>query len=169
MRYLTTGLLAIGLLGASAAQALTLTSSAFAPGSPIPKLYTCQGQNTSPPLQWSDIPKNTEAFAIVLRDPDAPNKNWIHWVVYNIPLGTTSLPAAYAAKMDGTLLGKNSWNHDTYDGPCPKAGTHHYRFEIYALDQALYVDNGLTADQLTQAMSSHILGMGALTGSYVMS
>lgn len=166
---LKSGLLALGLLMAGTVQALTLTSSAFAPGAPIPKLYTCQGQNISPPLQWADIPKGSEAFAIILRDPDAPNKNWIHWLIYNIPLGTTSLSANYAAKMDGTLLGKNSWNHDTYEGPCPKVGTHHYRFEIYALDQALYVNNGMTVDQLTQAMSGHILGMASLTGSYVKS
>ncbi|NNM59652.1 MAG: YbhB/YbcL family Raf kinase inhibitor-like protein [Legionellales bacterium] len=166
MRKLITGLFIAGLALTSTANALTLTSSAFEAGSAIPALYTCQGKDISPPLSWSDAPANTEAYALVVRDPDSKNKNWIHWVMYNLPLDATSVPAAYQAKMAGALVGKNSWDKSIYQGPCPTSGTHHYRFELYALDQALYVDPGLTADQLNQAMSGHILGMASLIGLY---
>lgn len=155
-----------GLVFAGTVNAMTLTSPAFNEGAAIPALYTCQGKDISPPLEWADIPTNTEAFALVMRDPDAASKNWVHWVMYNLPLDATSVPADYQAKMAGTLVGKNSWNKSVYQGPCPSIGTHRYRFELYALDQALYVDPGLTADQLTQAMAGHILAMVNLTGIY---
>ncbi|MFN7098578.1 MAG: YbhB/YbcL family Raf kinase inhibitor-like protein [Gammaproteobacteria bacterium] len=155
-----------GLLAASSAQALVLTSPDFADGGAIPTKYTCNGANISPALQWSVVPPATEAFAVIMRDPDAANKNWIHWVMYNLPLGTTSIPDNYQAKIDGALMGKNSWNTSTYRGPCPPTGTHHYRFELYALDQALYVNPDLTAAQLSDAMQGHILGMAILNANY---
>lgn len=166
MKKLPAWLVGLGIFAATSANALILSSPDFTEGGKIPAKYTCQGADISPALQWSIIPPGTEAFAVVVRDPDAPNKNWVHWVIYNIPLGTTSIPDNYQAKVDGTLVGKNSWNQSTYQGPCPASGTHHYRFELYALDQALYVDPDLTAVQLAGAMEGHIVGMASLTGTY---
>jgi Raf kinase inhibitor-like YbhB/YbcL family protein len=166
MKKLSSWFFSITLLAATSAHALTLTSPDFTEGSAIPSKYTCQGADISPAFQWSIIPPATEAYALIARDPDAPNKNWVHWVIYNIPLGTTSIPEGYQAKVDGTLVGKNSWNQSTYQGPCPQSGTHHYRFELYALDQALYVNPDLTASQLEDAMAGHIVGMASITGTY---
>lgn len=166
MNKFSTWLLSAGLLAAGSAHALILSSPDFKDGGTIPAKYTCQGADISPALQWSIVPPATEAFAIIVRDPTAPNKNWVHWVLYNLPLGTVSIPDNYAAKVAGALVGRNSWNQSIYQGPCPQSGTHQYRFELYALDQALYVDPDLTAAQLEDAMDGHIVGMASLTGSY---
>lgn len=166
MRKMTKLLGLMGLLAVGSVNAMTLSSPAFNAGGVIPVQYTCQGSDISPALQWSDIPPNAEAFALIVRDPDSSDKNFVHWVIYNMPLGTTSIPSNYTARMDGTLVGKNSWQKNIYQGPCPTTGTHHYRFELYALDQALYVNQGLTAAQLSAAMQGHILGMSTLTGLY---
>ena len=148
------------------AQAMVLSSPVLSQQTPMPAMYTCHGQDISPALTWTDVPASTEAFAIIMRDPDAQNKNWIHCLMYNIPLGTTGIPDNYAAKITGVLVGKNSFGHSRYEGPCPQSGSHHYRFELYALDQALYVNGDLTVTQLESAMAGHILGMTSLTVSY---
>lgn len=157
----------IGLLIMSSAQAFVLQSSDFTSGGMIPKQFTCQGQDVSPALQWNDAPPNTEAFALIVRDPDAPDQNTIHWLIYNIPAETSSLVQNINPKVYGYLVGKNSWNKSLYQGPCPPMGNaHHYRFEIYALDQALYIAPDLTVKDLEAAMNTHILGMASLVGLY---
>jgi hypothetical protein len=150
----------------TSAFAFTLMSSAFGNNQPIPAQYTCKGQDVSPPLQWMDVPPNTGAFALIMHDPTASSGDWSHWVLYNIDIEATALPANYPAKMQGTLTGINSWKQTTYRGPCPPQGTHQYVFDLYALDRALYVEPGLTAAQLQTAMQGHIIAKASLTGTF---
>lgn len=145
---------------------LTLSSPAFSNNQPIPTQYSCNGQNISPPLQWTDVPPNTGAFALIMHDPDAPAGDWTHWVLYNLDIEATHLPANYQAKVQGTFIGLNSWEQAAYRGPCPPQGSHQYVFDLYALDRALYVEPGLTAAQLKTAMQGHIVAKASLTGTF---
>ena len=148
---------------------LELTSTAFAPGKPIPRLYTCDGEDTSPPLQWGDPPQNTQSFALIADDPDAPVGTWVHWVLYNLPAEARALPEAIASDAelpDGSRHGKNSWRRPGYGGPCPPGGTHRYFFKLYALDTVLGLAAGATKKQLLQAMDGHILAQTEVMGVY---
>jgi Raf kinase inhibitor-like YbhB/YbcL family protein len=143
-----------------------LTSSAFEDGKPIPDKYTCDGDNISPPLSWTGIPKNTKSFAIIMDDPDAPMGTWDHWVVYDIPSTVTSLEEKKSAAGIKAIDGLNSWYEKGYNGPCPPGGTHHYNFKLYALDKILAQKEGLTKAKLLDAMKNHILGEATLTGLF---
>jgi len=146
-----------------------LTSTAFAPGEPIPRKYTCDGENISPPLEWRDAPQNAKSFALIADDPDAPIGTWVHWVLYNLPGETHALPQALpsdARLPDGSQNGKNSWGQMGYGGPCPPGGTHRYFFKLYALDAALALDAGASKEQLLQAMEGHILAQTEVMGLY---
>lgn len=150
-------------------QALELTSTAFAPGKPIPRKYTCDDQDISPSLQWSDPPQDTQSFALTADDLDAPAGTWVHWVLYNLPAETRALPEAVppdAELTDGSRHGKNSWKRLGYGGPCPPSGTHRYLFKLYALDTVLDLDAGADKKQLLQAMEGHILAQTELMGTY---
>ncbi|HEX9006219.1 MAG TPA: YbhB/YbcL family Raf kinase inhibitor-like protein, partial [Bacteroidota bacterium] len=128
---------------------LSLSSSAFAPGTPIPNDFSCRGRNISPTLSWNGAPANTASFALILDDPDAPGGTYVHWVVYNIPSTSKGLPQAVAERAtlaDGTAQGRNSASHQYYDGPCPPFGTHRYFFKLFALDAKLLdLPSGATA------------------------
>jgi Raf kinase inhibitor-like YbhB/YbcL family protein len=123
---------------------LSLTSSAFRAGHAIPANYTCDGANISPPLAWSGVPSGTKSIALIVEDPDAPNpaapqRIWIHWILYNVPLNEPGLPAGLR-KHDlpqGTREGLNSWERTGYEGPCPPIGRHRYVHKLFALDTAL--------------------------------
>jgi len=148
---------------------LELTSTAFAAEEPIPRKYTCDGEDISPPLQWSDPPQDTRGFALIADDPDAPVGTWVHWVLYNLPAETCTLPEAVppdADLPDGSRHGKNSWPWLGYGGPCPPSGTHRYFFKLYALDMMLDLASGASKKQLLQAMEGHILGQAELMGLY---
>jgi Raf kinase inhibitor-like YbhB/YbcL family protein len=147
-----------------AAVTMELKSDAFASGQSIPAKYTCTGKNISPALMWSNAPAGTQSFALIVDDPDAPMGTWVHWVLYNIPSSTTSLPEATDA--NGISVGKNSSNHMSYDGPCPPSGTHRYFFKLYALDSTLSLSPGATKQQLLDAMKGHILAQGELMGTF---
>jgi Raf kinase inhibitor-like YbhB/YbcL family protein len=150
--------------------ALTLECSAFAAGETIPRLYTCDDRNISPPLEWEDVPAGTASFALICDDPDAPVGTWVHWVIYNIPADTRRLAQAVSARerlADGSLQGRNDFGRPGYGGPCPPGGRpHRYVFTLYALNELLEVGPGLTKRDLLQAMSGHILTQAELTGSY---
>jgi Raf kinase inhibitor-like YbhB/YbcL family protein len=150
----------------------TLTSTAFAPNGPIPAKYTCEGADTSPPLQWSGAPNNTKSFALIVDDPDAPDpakpqRVYVHWVVYDIPASATKLPenAAKSGLPSGALQGSNDWGKQTYGGPCPPIGRHRYFFKLSALDTELKLNNPNKA-QLEKAMKGHIVGNAQLIGTY---
>ncbi len=144
-----------------------LTSDAFASGQSIPAKYSCIGKNISPALTWTEPPTGTQSFALIVDDPDAPMGTWVHWVMYNIPATTSSLPENFSAAGNTNILaGKNSSNHQSYDGPCPPSGTHRYFFKLYALDAALSLSTGASKEQLLNAMKGHILAQAELMGTF---
>jgi Raf kinase inhibitor-like YbhB/YbcL family protein len=146
-----------------------MTSAAFAQGGVIPRQYTCDAQDISPPLQWAEPPTGTRSFALIGDDPDAPAGTWVHWVLYNLPAGARSLPEALPATAelpDGSRHGQNSWRRLGYGGPCPPSGTHRYFFKLYALGTVLDIKPGANKQQLLKAMEGHILGQAELMGVY---
>jgi Raf kinase inhibitor-like YbhB/YbcL family protein len=135
---------------------MRLTSSKFEPGVHIPRRFTCDGRDISPPLALHDIPDGAQSLAIVMDDPDAPGGTWDHWVAYDIPEGVASLGTA----------GRNSWGRTGYRGPCPPRGTHRYVFAAYALDTRLGLPAGAEKARLREAMEGHVLAEARLTGRY---
>lgn len=147
-----------------AKSSFSVTSSAFTEGKAIPKRYTCDGENISPDLAWSGAPEGTQSFAIIVDDPDAPAKTWVHWIVYNIPATTTQLSSSTDTTSFAT--GLNDFGNTQYGGPCPPSGTHRYRFTVYALDTFLPKER-VTKQKLLDMMDGHILAQKTLTGIYV--
>lgn len=148
---------------------ITLTSSAFEKGDMIPQQFTCDGQDTSPPLSWSNAPENTLSFALICDDPDAPVGNWVHWVLYNIPAEVNEISEGQPKSKvlpNGALQGKNDWGKFGYGGPCPPSGKHRYFFKLYALSKILELEPGASKAQLLDAMEGHILAEGQLKGKY---
>jgi Raf kinase inhibitor-like YbhB/YbcL family protein len=154
--------------------ALTLTSPDFAANGPIPSRFTCEGDDVSPMLEWSDPPAGTASFALIVDDPDAPDpaapqRTWVHWVLYNLPVSARSIPAAAERQgilPEGTLAGLNDWKRARYGGPCPPVGRHRYFFKLYALDRSLPDLNGPTKAGLEEAMRDHVLGSAECVGTY---
>ena len=149
---------------------LTITSSAFKEGEKIPIKYTCDGQDVSPPLAWSEPPASTRVFALIIDDPDAPGGVFTHWVLFNIPVSTRQLGEGISAQEilpDGAFQGQTDFAQIGYGGPCPPRGpTHRYRFTLYAMDRALDLKPGDSKNQVLDDMKGHILAWGQLTGSY---
>jgi len=156
--------------GGMAMGAITVTSTAFTDGTTIPKQYTCEGKDMSPPLSWSGVPSSAKTVAMILDDPDAPMGTWTHWVIWNIPATTTTLSegmAKDASVSGGIRQGKNSWPKTGYNGPCPPPGkAHRYYFTLYALDTSLSIPDSSNRSQLEAAMKGHILAQGQLLGMY---
>lgn len=143
----------------------TLTSSAFAAGGSIPRTYTCDGQDASPPLQWSGAPDRTVALALIVDDPDAGG--FIHWVMFNVDATASGgLPTGLSASPDAPPQGRNSFGRVGYGGPCPPSGTHHYVFRLLALDAALPLTGTPKASQVLDAAKGHTLGEAKLTATY---
>lgn len=145
---------------------LSVSSSAFGNGEPIPRKYSGEGQDVSPPLKWEGAPENTKSYVLICDDPDAPRAEpWVHWVLYNIPPGVTSLKEDSSGT--GTE-GLNSWDKTGYGGPMPPPGhgTHHYHFKVYALDSELSLKAGAAKQEVLDAISGHVLAQGELVGAY---
>ncbi len=155
-----------------AAAPFRLSSTSFNDGQEIPSRSTCQGDDSSPPLQWSDPPKGAKSFAVIVDDPDAPDPRapkttWVHWVAYDIPSSVSSLPQGAAAHMPaGTRPGLNDWHAAGYRGPCPPVGRHRYFYKLYALDTVLPDLAQPTKAALERAMQGHVLGQATLLGTY---
>jgi Raf kinase inhibitor-like YbhB/YbcL family protein len=148
---------------------IKLTSAAFREGDLIPKKYTCDGENVSPPLAWSGVPSTAKSIALVCDDPDAPMGNWVHWVIFNIPASTNKLSEKIPTNKileDGTTQGNNDFKKIGYGGPCPPRGTHRYFFRIYALDKRIELVPGATKVEILHEMNGHILSEGKLMGKY---
>jgi len=148
---------------------IKVKSSAFEDGEMIPKKYTCDGANVSPPLEWELGPAGCKALALVCDDPDAPMGTWVHWVVYNIPAQVNRLEEGIPPSKvldDGTIQGTNDFHKIGYGGPCPPRSTHRYYFKIYALDTCVKLESGATKSQLLHAIEEHILAQGQLMGRY---
>lgn len=146
--------------------AMELTSPAFSDGNTIPTIYTCDGQNISPPLLFSGIPRGARSLVLIFDDPDAPSGTWTHWILYNIPPTTTSLPENVSTLPKGTEIGLNSWEKKEYSGACPPEGTHHYFFRLYALKTVLKLHGAVSNDSIRRAMKENILATATLMGNY---
>ena len=140
---------------------MKLSSPAFAHQAMIPKKYTCQGGDISPPLTLSHIPEGTISLDLITDDPDAPMGTWNHWLIWNLkPTAEIKEDSA-----PGTQ-GQNSWGRNNYGGPCPPSGTHRYFFKVYALDTQLDLPEGATKAELEKTMVGHILEQAELVGIY---
>jgi Raf kinase inhibitor-like YbhB/YbcL family protein len=144
---------------------LTLSSPEFDEGGAIPRRFTCDAADVSPPLSWSGAPEGTITLALVMDDPDAGG--FVHWVVYNIDVSATgSLPAGWSATPEAAPQGVNSFGKVGYGGPCPPSGTHRYAFRLLALDQVLELAAGPKAQAVLDAAAGHTLAEATLTGTY---
>jgi Raf kinase inhibitor-like YbhB/YbcL family protein len=143
---------------------IQITSTVFTEGGKIPRIYTCDDQNISPPLSWTGVPTTTVSLAIIMDDPDASSGTWVHWVLYNLPPALTTLEQG---KTGIGTDGKNDFNRMGYGGPCPPRGsTHRYYIKLYALDKTLDLKSGSTKAQVESSMQGHILAQGQLMGKY---
>jgi hypothetical protein len=140
---------------------LSITSSAFKTMKPIPSRYTCEGEDINPPIDIGGIPEKAHSLVLIVDDPDASGKTWVHWIMWNIPI-------THHIK-ENSVPGEQGWNdfkRITWGGPCPPSGTHRYFFKVYALDSLLDLRSNATKKELEQAMGDHILAYGELVGLY---
>ncbi len=148
---------------------MEIISSAFNEGMLIPKKFTCDDMDISPPLKWSHAPEGTKTFALICDDPDLPAGTWVHWVLFNLPANVTELSENVPdleVLPNGARQGTNDFGKIGYGGPCPPGGTHRYYFKLYALAKALNVEPGSSKSELLKAMEGHILSEGQLMGRY---
>ncbi len=146
-----------------------ITSQAFEDGGIIPKKYTCDAEDISPPLKWESVPEGTESLAIVCDDPDAPMGTWVHWVLFNITPDTKELPEKVSTTEtidNGAKQGTNDFGNIGYGGPCPPGGTHRYFFKLYALDTMLNIEAGIKKADLLKAIEGHLIFETQLMGKY---
>ncbi len=150
---------------------MNITSSAFAQNGAIPKKYTCDGGDTSPPVAWSDVPAGAKSLALIVDDPDAPDPaaprmTWVHWVLYNLPPSSGGLAEGVKNLPAGTAEGMNDWQRTGYGGPCPPVGRHRYFHKLYALDTVLQGLKKPGKAALEKAMQGHVIARAELIGTY---
>ena len=149
---------------------IQISSTAFTDAGDIPQVYTCDGENLSPPLAWKSVPEEAQSLALIVDDPDAPVKVWVHWVLYDLSPRLSNLPdgLALGAELPSVgMQGKNDFNKFGYGGPCPPRGkAHRYYFTLLALDQMLNLPAGATKTELENAMKGHVIAHGQLIGKY---
>lgn len=156
---------------------LKISTDAFEPDGPIPSKYTGEGEDVSPALQFSGVPRGTKSLAIICDDPDAPRREpWVHWIIYNMPADTASLPEGVPRDAElespaGAKQGINSWSSQNvgYRGPMPPPGhgIHHYHFKLYALDTTLDVTpTKADKDTILAAVKGHLLDEAEIVGTY---
>ena len=152
------------------AMAFAISSKDFQNGSEIPKKFTCDGQDVSPDLSWTDPPEGTKTFALIADAPDAPAGTWTHWVLFDLPASTTSLNESLSKAEqlpDGSKQGRNDFRKIGYNGPCPPAGKpHRYFFKVYALDRKLNIKPGAGRSEVEKAMQGHVQAQGEYMGTY---
>ncbi len=161
-------MLAASIAGAEETAPFTLTSSVFSEGTRIPDLYTCTDRNVSPPLAWSGVPKGTVSMALIMEDPDATAKPWVHWVMYNIDPMVTGLPEGVSIESIGALSGTTSFSKLGYGGPCPPVGKgdHHYIFTLFALSADPGLKEGATRVEVLAAVADITIATAKLIGLY---
>ncbi len=150
---------------------MNLTSSAFAQNGAIPKKYTCDGNDTSPPLSWSGVPAEAKSLVLIVDDPDAPDPSaprmtWVHWVLYNLPPSAGGLAEGVKNLPPGTGEGINDWQRTGYGGPCPPVGRHRYFHKLYALDTVILGLNRPNKAAIEKTMQGHIIARAELVGTY---
>lgn len=172
MRFLLTLLVGAAASGSALAQVprttqpatLSVTSSAFGTNEPIPRAYTCDGAERSPPLAWTNVPPETRSIAILVEDPDAPRGTFTHWLITGLPATTNEL-AAGAALPEAAIASRTDAGEHGWTGPCPPSGRHRYVFQVFALDIPL-PRQPMTPAQFKAAIQGHVLAQGALVGVY---
>lgn len=142
---------------------MEIISSVFKNGEAIPKKYTCDGMDLSPPLKFKNVSEDTKSLALIVDDPDAPMGTWVHWVVWNMEASINGISEGEQIKAE---KGKNDFGKLNYGGPCPPRGTHRYYFKLYALDKLLNLREGSSKKQLEKAMEGHIIEEAQLVGLY---
>jgi Raf kinase inhibitor-like YbhB/YbcL family protein len=148
----------------SSAVKFKLSSHAFQDSGLIPQKFTCQGDNVSPELNWSEAPANTRSFALIMDDPDAPGGTFTHWVLFDIPADQKQ--SAEGASSIG-MSGNNGLNRTGYMGPCPPSGIHRYYFRLYALDgPSLNLKEGASRSDVETAIKNHVIGAADTMGRY---
>lgn len=150
---------------------MKLVSPAFDSHGEIPRRHSCEGEDIAPALQWSGLPEDTRSLALIVDDPDAPDpaapqRTWVHWVLYDIPPAAAGLPEGGRPLPGGTREGRNDWHRTGWGGPCPPIGRHRYFFKLYALDAALPDLGQATQHGLERAMRGHMLAQAELVGTY---
>lgn len=138
-----------------------ISSPAFSANQNIPDKYTCQGNNVNPPLQITGVPPGAKSLALIMHDPDAPNGNWVHWLVWNISPKTTMV--AENTEAIG-IEGITSFGKPGYGGPCPPSGTHHYIFDLFALSDQLNLPANSTDQELLEVCKDKTLAAAQLIG-----
>lgn len=142
---------------------MKLTSPDFENGGMMPGELTCDGANISPELLITEVPEGTKSLALIMDDPDAPGRTFVHWVAWNIPSRTNRIERG--VEPEGRQ-GRSSFGREGYGGPCPPSGTHRYYFKLYALDSELRLKEGSSKKELEQEMEGHIIGKAELLGKY---
>ena len=142
---------------------MKITSSAFQEGGNIPSKFSCDGADTSPPLQIADVPSRAKSLVLIVDDPDAPSGLFTHWTAWNISPQTSTIAEGSPSK---GVQGTNDFGKSGYGGPCPPSGTHRYYFKIFALDRELDLPSGAKRGQLDAAMKGHVIAQGELMGRY---
>jgi Raf kinase inhibitor-like YbhB/YbcL family protein len=153
----------------SASAFFRMSSPAFTSGLPMPAQFSCNGQNISPALEWTEPPATAKSLVLILDDPDAPGRTWNHWLVFNIPPSSRGFAEAVPTNIqleDGSVQGTTSAGSHGYQGPCPPSGTHRYFFKLYALDITLSLDASANKDDVEKAMDGHILASTELMGTF---
>jgi Raf kinase inhibitor-like YbhB/YbcL family protein len=143
---------------------MKLSSPAFKNNDLIPSKYTCQGENISPPLHITEVPKEAQSLILIVDDPDAPGGDFVHWTVWNIKPDLSEISENNVP--NGAIQGQTDFGQAKYGGPCPPSGTHHYQFKLYALDCTLSLSATTTKTDLEKAMQGHILEQSLLVGLY---
>ena len=150
--------------------AFELQSDSFKQSEPIPSRHTCDGDDLSPALRWSDPPARSRAFALIADDPDAPMGTWVHWVMYDIPVSVRQLEEGIPPTdtiRNGAKQGMTDFGRVGYGGPCPPPGKpHRYYFKLYALDDILNLPPKQTKAKLLKAMEGHVLAEAQIMGTY---
>jgi Raf kinase inhibitor-like YbhB/YbcL family protein len=143
---------------------MELTSSAFGFGQPIPRRYTCEGEDLSPPLAWTDVPDGTSSLALVVDDPDAPAGTFTHWLGWGLDPASGGLPEGQSAPVEG----RNDFSEIGYRGPCPPAGhgPHRYFFRLHALEGTLDLQPGVGSAEFDRAVPQRSLAVAELMGTY---
>lgn len=145
---------------------MEIKSRAFNDGDNIPSRYTCDGEDIIPPLEILDIPRGTETLALVVDDPDAPNRTWVHWLLWNIHVEGERFSIEENTPPNHTVYGMNDFDKLEYGGPYPPPGTHRYFFKVYALDRELQIPEGATKDELMSAVEQYKIDSAQLMGVY---
>lgn len=144
-----------------------LKSNSFKDNEFLNKKFTCEGENISPQLEWTNVPQGTISFALICEDPDAPRKEpWVHWIIFNIPANISNLNERLV-DLKGSVQGVNDFGKIGYGGPCPPIGkAHRYFFTLYALDKELPLKSAVNKEELIRVMKQHVVGKAELIGLF---